>query len=148
MIKLLDILKEMKVNTQLTPLQLAQNRIRDYIKNGEVGNLDLENTPIRSLPSGLKVGGNLDLENTPIKSLPPNLKVGGHIYLYYTPITSLPPGLKVGGNLNLSDTLITSLPSDLKVKGYLSLSNTPLSKSHTLEQIKQMIPRVEGEIFI
>ena len=109
MIKLLDILKEMRVNLpKLTPLQLAQNRIRDYMKNGGVGDLGLAYTPIRSLPSGLKVRGALSLANTSITSLPP----------------------------------------DLKVEGDLFLSGTPLSKSHTEEEIRQMVPGVKGEIYI
>ena len=52
----------------------------------------------------LNVGGDLDLENTPITSLPDNLKVGGVLYLRNTPITSLPDNLKVGGYLYLSNT--------------------------------------------
>jgi hypothetical protein len=36
------------------------------------------------------VGGYLDLENTPITSLPDDLQVGGNLYLENTPITSLP----------------------------------------------------------
>jgi hypothetical protein len=43
------------------------------------GDLDLDHTPIESLPAGLKVGRDLILSSTKIKSLPPDLKVGGKI---------------------------------------------------------------------
>ena len=106
------------------------------------GDLDLEGTPITSLPaglhvtgglylngnknlielpSGLKVDGNLDLNRTGITSLPEDLKVvGGHLDLTRTPITSLPSGLKVDRDLYLTGTGITSLPADLIVGGYIS----------------------------
>jgi len=90
------------------------------------GDLDLEGTPIQSLPEGLKVGGDLDLEGTPIQSLPEGLKVGGNLNLGGTPIQSLPEGLKVGGNLNLGGTPIQSLPEGLQVGGNLYLRETPI----------------------
>jgi hypothetical protein len=71
--------------------------------------------------------GNLDLTGTPIQSLPPGLKVGGDLYLDGTSIQSLPPGLKVGGNLYLR--------------------YTPISKNYTKEEIRKMVPGVEGHIF-
>jgi hypothetical protein len=52
------------------------------IQQGELvyeGNLNLEGTPIKSLPEGLEVGGNLNLYGTPIKSLPEGLEVGGEV---------------------------------------------------------------------
>jgi hypothetical protein len=48
----------------------------------------------------------------------------------------------------LRNTPITSLPQGLKVGGDLDLGNTPISKTHTREQLKQMLPIVKGEIFI
>ena len=105
----------------------TNKQIQQYIKNGSKGDLNLSNTPITSLPAGLKVGGNL--------------------YLYDTPITSLPAGLSVGGYLDLSNTQITSLPAGLIVRGHLDLYNTPLSKKYTIEQIKAMVPGVKGGIY-
>jgi hypothetical protein len=96
------------------------------------GDLDLRNTKITSLPSGLEVGGYLGLSNTPITSLPNDLKVGGNLGLSNTPITNLPNNLKVGGSLYLIDTPITSLPSDLKVGGNLYLRNTPIADNKKL----------------
>jgi hypothetical protein len=54
----------------------------------------------------------------------------------------------VGGDLWLTNTRITSLPSDLKVKKRLSLKDTPISKKYTKEQIKQMVPGIEGDIVV
>ena len=135
MIKLLDILE----NKILVPLRskeeraknyliATQKKIQQYMKNGGKGDLNLYGAPITSLPSGLSVGG--------------------YLSLYGTPITSLPSGLTVGGDLNLNNTKITSLPSGLTVGGYLDLANTPLSKSHNVEQIRQMVPGVKGNILI
>ena len=61
--------------------------------------------------------GNLNLSNTKITSLPDNLSVGGYLDLHNTNITSLPDNLSVGGSLYLSGTKITSLPDNLSVKG-------------------------------
>ena len=151
MIKLIDILKEN--NKILVPRRSAEERqenyaiasqkkIKQYIKDGNKGDLNLADTPIKSLPDNLKVGGSLYLRNTQIKSLPDNLEVRGALSLSNTPITSLPDNLKVGGSLYLRNTPIKSLPDNLKVIGYLNLHNTPISKKYTKEQIRQMVPRL------
>jgi len=135
----------------------------------ENGDLNLNNTPIKSLPPGLNIKGWLSLHYSLITSLPPNLSIGGGLLIYGcknlkslpsglrvenlidltgTPITSLSPGLSVGGDLYLSDTKITLLPPSLSVGGDLKLFNTPLSKSHTEKQIRQMAPGVKGKIYM
>lgn len=91
--------------------------------------------------------GNLELDGTPITSLPDNLTVGGFLNLWGAKITSLPNNLTVGRDLNLNSTKITSLPSDLKVVGDLYISYTPLTKKYTEKQIKQMVPGVKGNIY-
>ena len=155
MIKLLDILE----NKILVPRRSAEERstnfliatqkkIQQYIKDGSEGDLDLRDTPITSLPDGLKVRGSLFIGNTKITSLPDNLQVGGYLSLINTPITSLPDNLKVGGGLLLNNTKITSLPDNLQVGGYLSLIDTPLSKKYTKEEIRKMVPCVKGSIFL
>ena len=146
----------------------TQQKIQQYIKDGGEGDLDLSNTPITSLPNNLKVGGGLYLANTPITSLPDNLQVGGGLYLANTPITSLPDNLQVGGDLNLKNTpisifpnnlkvkgdlilhntKISSLPDNLKVGGDLRLRNTPISKKYNEEEVRKMVPGVEGDIYI
>ena len=105
----------------------TNKKIQEYIKNGSQGNLNLEDTPITSLPNNLTVGGSLYLSNTPITSLPNNLTVGRY--------------------LDLSGTKITSLPEDLTVGGSLNLENTPISKQYTIKQFKQMVPGVKGNIY-
>ena len=138
MIKLLDLLREEKLDIlkpRRSPEERQQNfaiatqkKIEQYIKDGEKGDLDLENTPITTLPNGLKVDGYLNL--------------------YGTKITSLPNGLTVGGYLNLEDTPITTLSNDLTVGGYLYLAKTPISKKYSKEEIKKMVPGVKGDIYI
>jgi len=159
MIKLVDILKEIKFNKILIPRRSpeerskneiisTQKKIQQYLKDGSKGNLFLRDTSVTSLPANLKVGGNLYLQKTPITSLPTNLQVEGNLYLQKTPITSLPAGLKVGGSLDLSQTPIMSLPTDLQVGLFLNLTSTPLSKKYTKEQIEQMVPGVNKGIFL
>ena len=153
MIKLLDILE----NKILVPrrskeerqkkYQIAlQKNIQQYIKDGSKGDLYLSNTPITSLPDNLEVGGDLSLRNTQIKELPNNLKVGGNLTLSNTQIEKLPDNLEVNRNLDLYNTQVKELPGSLEVGGSLYLKNTPLSKKYTKQQIKDMVPRVEGQI--
>ena len=87
----------------------------------------------------LNVEGDLDLEDSPITTLPDNLKVGGSLDLSGSPITSLPDNLKVGDFLDLQDTPITSLPDGLKVGSTLYLDNTSLAEKYTKEEIRKMI---------
>jgi hypothetical protein len=106
------------------------NEAKELILQGKevtkvIGDLNLSNTPITSLPDNLKVGGDLGLRNTQITALPDNLKVGENLYLTDTQIKSLPDNLSVGGSLNLGWTLIASLPDNLTVGGDLWLSRTP-----------------------
>jgi hypothetical protein len=52
------------------------------------------------------------------------------------------------GDLDLTRTPITSLPSGLNVGGNLYLRNTPIFKKYTKEEIKQIVPGVEGNIYL
>jgi hypothetical protein len=124
-----------------------QKQIQQYIKDGSRGDLGLSNTPITSLPDGLVVGRSLYLRNTPITTLPVGLVVGGRLYLNSTQITALPTDLKVGGDLDLTGTPITTLPVGLKIGGSLDLSGTPISKKYTNEELKEMLPGVDGNIY-
>ena len=136
MIKLLNILKETQIlvprrspeERQKKYLTATQKKIQQYIKDGSQGDLDLNNTPIQSLPDGLTVDGYLNLSNTPIQSLPNGLTVKGSLYL------SRCKNLK-------------SLPNDLKVGSFLYLYNTPLSEKFTEEEIKAMVPGVKRNIY-
>ena len=75
MIKLISFLKE--DNKILVPRRspeerqknyaiALQKKIQQYIKDGGVGDLNLSDTPITSLPDNLEVGGSLYLRDTKI----------------------------------------------------------------------------------
>ena len=125
------------------------NKIKEYIKNGSKGDLDLtfsniESLPkeltlvegslilcecenLTSLPDNLEVSGNLDLYKcTSLTSLPDNLKVGGVLNLgYCKSLTSIGDNLKVGGNIDLYYCKnLTSLPGTLYVKGNIYVDET------------------------
>ena len=72
-----------------TPIEIkfiyAPDELTDEDLNVE-GDLDLEDSPITTLPDNLKVGGSLDVSYTKITSLPDNLQVGGYLDLEYTPL--------------------------------------------------------------
>jgi hypothetical protein len=85
----------------------AEREVREYIRNGSQGDLNLRDTPIQSLPDNLTVNGNLNLFHCKnLKSLPDNLTVGGSLDLNDTSIQSLPDNLTVGGSLYLPYTQI------------------------------------------
>jgi len=111
------------------------------------GDLNLNDTEIRTLPEGLKVGGSLTLSFSKITSLPEGLEVGGDLFLLYSNIESLAEGLKVGGNLELSFSKMTSLPKGLKVYGDLNIFYTKLGK-YTDEQLREMVKPgfIQGKI--
>jgi hypothetical protein len=161
MIKFLDILKESDDNIFIPRrtkeekdkklLFRTYRKIRDYIKNGSQGDLNLSGSPIeflpknltevngdlllyrcknlKSLPSGFKVGGTLDLRDTNILELPPDLEVGGSIYLLRTPIEKLPNNLTVNGRLDLEGCKnIRSLPNGLKIKYSLDIQDSNIEE--------------------
>jgi len=141
MIKLLDILKESDDNIFIPRrtkeekdkklLFRTYRKIRDYIKNGSQGDLNLRGSLIEFLPKNLiQVNGSLVLFGCKnLKSLPNNLTVNGTLDLEKCKnITSLPSGLKVKDDLDLRDTNITELPPDLEFGGSINLSRSPIKK--------------------
>jgi hypothetical protein len=78
--------KYSKEDKQAQLIRLANQIVKQYIKDGSKGGLYLNSTPITELPAGLKVEGRLDLTNTPITELPADLKVGSYLFLTNTPI--------------------------------------------------------------
>ncbi len=161
MIKFLDILKESDDNIFI-PRRTKEEKdkklhfrtyrkIRDYIKNGSQGDLDLRGSSIeflpknltevngdlllyrcknlKSLPSGLKVKGSLKLTNTSITELPQDLEVGRSIYLSGSLIEKLPENLTVNGRLHLDGCKnITSLPNGLKIKYSLYIQDSNIEE--------------------
>jgi hypothetical protein len=160
MIKFLDILKESDDNIFIPRgskeekdkvlFKRTNDKIQEYIRNGSEGSLDLRNSPIQFLPKNLtKVGGKLNLMYSQIEKLPDNFMVNGYLDLEKCKnLQSLPNGLKVGHTLDLRDTNIRSLPSDLEVGGDLALYRTPIANRYTKEQIREMVPGVEGVIWL
>jgi len=74
--------------------------------------------------------------------------VNGHLWLDGCKnLQSLPNGLKVKHELNLRNTNITSLPSDLEVSS-LVLFRTPIARMYTEKQIRKMVSKVEGDIYL
>ena len=72
-------------------------KVKEYIKKGCEGNLDLQSTPITSLPNNLHtIKGSLNLSDTQISSLPDNLKIQNSLALSNTQISKLPERLEVG----------------------------------------------------
>ena len=94
MIKLIDILenkilvpRRSKEEREKNYSTTIQKKIQQYIKDGGQGDLDLSDTPITSLPDGLRVGGDLNLKNSKITSLPDGLEVGGDLNLKNNPLS-------------------------------------------------------------
>jgi len=71
----------------------------------------------------------------------------GDLDLYETKITSLGNLQSVGGYLDLYGSKITSLDNLESVGGDLYLHGTPISKTHSEEQIRQMV-QVDGRIYM
>lgn len=87
-----------------------------------IGDLNLSNSIIPSLPDNLTVNGSLDISESSIESFGDNLSVRGDLILFSTSIHALPDNLTVGGNLRLSDSNIQSLPDNLTVGRDLGLN--------------------------
>ena len=122
-----DLRKYLKDNPLLKEdFSDTDKKIRDYITNGSVGNLDLRGHKDIRLPDNLMVDGSLFLTGTNTESLPENLHVTKNIWLNNTPIKRLPDSLQFGGSINLYNTKIETFPSNLnKINGFLDLTNTP-----------------------
>ena len=126
--------------------RIVYKQIQDYIKNGSIGGLMLDNTPIESLPSNLKtVGGVLDLNDSKILELPEGLTVHGFLDLSGTPIKILPNNLTVGSTLWLYYTQIEEIPMNLNIGTNLRLYQSNLSVINE-DRIVQMIKERGGSI--
>jgi hypothetical protein len=109
------------------------------------------NIYLTSLPDGLEVGRNLYLNDcTSLTSLPDGLTVGESLDLSdCISLTSLPEGLEVGRNLNLIGCAnLKSLPEGLYVGRDLSLRSTLIAKKYTEAEIREMCPRIRGNIYL
>ena len=88
MIKLKDILLESTAPDIFVPRRTddrVERMIKNYIRNGNKGDLNLSSVDITQLPDNLKT-------------------VDGNLYLYFSKITKLPDNLTVNGVLNLQSS--------------------------------------------
>jgi len=107
----------------------------------------LNNVPLTEYE--LTIKGNLDLDDSEIKTLPEDLQVNGFLSLAESDIESLPEGLSIGRSLNLSYCKeITSLPKGLEVGWNLNIRGTKLQK-YTDDELREMIKPgfLKGEIY-
>jgi hypothetical protein len=174
------VLKQRLLKTRRSPEDRTKNKtvaelqmVRQYIKDGSKGGLELTHTKLTHLPDDLVyVGGTLNLQGSDIESLPIGLtQINGSLGLSKTHITELPSGLsilnhlfltgnesfeslpddlEVGGSIYLGGTSLKSLPDDIKIKfdKILVIINTPLSDNYTLKQIKTMYPGIKGTVHV
>jgi hypothetical protein len=113
MIKLKDILFENKVPDVFVPRRLddrIERLIKNYIKNGSKGNLDLSDKQLNTLPEILK-----------------DVSVGGHFYCYNNNLESLAGApSSVNGNFICNDNDLKSLagaPSSVNGSFYCNDNN-------------------------
>jgi hypothetical protein len=102
---------------------------------------------IAEIPSGLSLAEGLNLEKSSVSVLGEHISVG-KLNLVSSKVTSLPTGLSVKLGLTLIGQQIHDLPADLEVgrEGWLSIYVTPLLR-HSDEEIRQMAPKMRGEIW-
>ncbi len=123
--------KKIKLPTKLT------------VKN----NLWILRCGITSLPEKLEVG-ELQITNTPITSLPKNLIFSSpkksKLSFSKTNLLSLPDNLTVN-TLLINTSPINSIPNNLNVN-FLGINNTPLNKKYTKEELKKIIEDKGGKV--
>ena len=109
---------------RLAELGLIDNdllKIYNYVKNGNIGDLDLQYSKLEYLPNWLtKVNGTLNISHSDILEIPDSLIMVRSINAYYSKLKQFSRNI-VYGNLNIGFTNITKLPNDLSVNGYLSV---------------------------
>jgi hypothetical protein len=137
-IKLKDILLEGKPPTIFVPRRLedrVERMIKNYIHNGNKGNLSLSGLNLTVLPEILKdidVGGSFVCSNNKLTSLNNLPKyVGKSFYCDDNKLTSL-TGIPayVSGNFVCSNNLLTELPSmlkDIDIELFFSCANNKLT---------------------
>ena len=138
MIKLKDILLEGKPSSIFVPRRTedrVERMIKNYIRNGNKGNLDLSDLKLTVLPDILKdidVGGSFVCSVNLLTSLNNLPKyVGKSFYCDNNKLTSL-EGIPayVSGNFVCSGNLLTELPSilkDIDIELFFSCANNKLT---------------------
>ena len=154
MIKLKDILLEAKSPKIFIPRRMedrVERMIKDYVRNGSKGSLELNNVNLTELPSILKdinVEKFFSCANNKLTSLDNSPKtVGGSFYCGNNQLISLKGApISVGGNFVCSYNNLTSLVGAPKtVGGAFSCRNN--SVQFTEEQVRAVCD-VKGKIFV
>ena len=100
--------------------------IYEYVKNGSVGDLELDGSTLTHLPNWLvEVEEDLILTNSNIEDIPDSLKIKGSIFAINSKLKEFRRSV-VFGDLDLDSTAIAKLPDGLIVHGYLSVQEVYL----------------------
>lgn len=101
------------------------------IRNGKpyyIGDLDLRDITISSIPNDLTVDGNLFLKGDNAKLMPDNLTVLDKLSIWCANIKSLPNNLVVRYGLDFIDSTIENIPNNTIIGGWLDLSGTAITE--------------------
>lgn len=101
------------------------------IRNGKpyyIGDLDLRDITISSIPNDLTVDGNLFLKGDNAKLMPDNLTVLDKLSIWCANIKSLPNNLIVRYGLDFIDSTIENIPNNTVIGGWLNLSGTAITE--------------------
>lgn len=101
------------------------------IRNGKpyyIGDLDLRDITISSIPNYLTVDGNLFLKGDNAKLIPDNLTVLDKLSIWRANIKSLPNNLIVRYGLDFIDSTIENIPNNTVIGGWLNLSGTAITE--------------------
>ena len=101
------------------------------IRNGKpyyIGDLDLRDITISSIPNDLTVDGKLFLKGDNAKLMPDNLTVLDKLSIWCANIKSLPNNLIVRYGLDFIDSTIENIPNNTVIGGWLNLSGTAITE--------------------
>lgn len=101
------------------------------IRNGKpyyIGDLDLRDITISSIPNDLTVDGNLFLKGDNAKLMPDNLTVLDKLSIWCANIKSLPNNLIVRYGLDFIDSTIENIPNNTVIGGWLNLRGTAITE--------------------
>ena len=101
------------------------------IRNGKpywIGELDLRDITISSIPNDLIVDGSLFLDGNSAKLMPENLTVLDTLSIYHANIKTLPNNLVVRYGFELRDSTIEKIPNNIVIGGWLNLSGTEITE--------------------
>ena len=114
--------RAMKVGGDLI---MEESRIREMPSILEVGgDLGITDAEVTSLGGLRKVGGALRMEGTQVRELPAGLTRVGHLMAAMSSLERLPDGFTTTDQLILIGTPMTGLPAGLRVGGDLFLQNS------------------------